>query len=325
MKNKIITFRESIRSTLSEILENDSKAILIGEDIGIYGGAFGVTRGLINKFSDRIIEPPISENSFVGVALGAAIGGYKPIVELMFSDFVTLAMDQIVNHAAKISYMYGEQLKAPMIIRLPSGGGRGYGASHSQSLESWFCHIPGLSVLYPSTPNDARGLLISATKENSPVIFFENKLSYDVKGEVNENEVINIGKAKTIKEGKDITIISYGRMLSIATKVSSELIKSNISVEIIDLRTLKPLDENLIINSVAKTGRVALLVESSPFSSVASEVISLISNKCFYNLKSPTMKFSALDTPIPSSTRLEKNIYPTAEEIVKKIYDNLST
>ena len=319
MKNNIITFREAIRSALFEQMLKDKRTILIGEDIGLYGGAFGVTRGLIDKFEDQIIETPISENSFVGVALGAAIGGYKPIVEIMFSDFVTLAMDQIINHAAKIRYIYAGQLNAPLIIRLPTGGGRGYGASHSQSLEAWFAHIPGLVVLYPSTPQDAKGLMLSAMQEKSPVIYFENKLLYDVKGSVNTNSNnIPIGSAKVLKNGEDVSLISYGRMLKFAEEASISLEQLGISAEILDLRSLKPLDENKIIQSVKKTGRVIVITESVSFSGIAAEVSALLADKCFDYMKSPISRITAMDVPIPSATRLEKNIFPNTEKIVEE-------
>ena len=316
--SRIISYREALKEAIVTQLDMDPSVLLIGEDIGQYGGAFGVTRGLIDKYPDRLIETPISENSFVGVALGLATDGMRPIVEIMFSDFVTLAMDQIVNHAAKVHYMYGGQLKAPMVIRLPSGGGRGYGASHSQSLEAWFSHVPGLTVLYPSSPADAKGLLMSAIEDDNPVIFFENKLLYDVKGDVPKEQYRTpIGKCQIVRPGDDLTIISYGRMVQISIDAAEKLSEHGINVEVLDLRSLRPIDEDGIRESVMRTGRLAIVSEAATRVGVAAEVAAIAAEQCFDYLTAPVIRISAADTPLPSATRLESKIFPTSDSVVE--------
>ena len=322
--SRIISYREALKEALVTQLDADPSVLLIGEDIGQYGGAFGVTRGLIEKYPDRLIETPISENSFVGVALGLATDGMRPVVEIMFSDFVTLAMDQIVNHAAKVHYMYAGQLKAPMVIRLPSGGGRGYGASHSQNFEAWFSHVPGLTVLSPSSPADAKGLLMSAIEYDNPVIFFENKLLYDVKGDVPEEPYRTpIGKCRIVRPGDDLTIISYGRMVNVAENAAEELSEHGVSVEVLDLRSLRPIDEEGIRESVMRTGRLAIVSEAAPRVGIAAEVAAIVAEQCFDYMTAPVIRISAADTPIPSATRLENKIFPTSDSVVDAISDVL--
>ena len=320
----VISLREAIRECIAERMAADRRVLLIGEDIGLYGGAFGVTRGLNERFADRIIETPISENGFVGVALGAAMGGYRPIVEIMFMDFVTLAMDQIVNHAAKIHYMYGGQVTAPLVIRLPGGGGRGYGASHSQSLEAWFVHTPGLIVLSPATPADAKGLLEAALDEDSPVIFVESKVLYDTKGEVPEEPYrVPIGKLRIARPGDDVTIAAYGRMVGTALSAADTLAELGISVEVLDLRSLKPLDIEGIAASVARTGRLAIVSEAPPQAGVAAEIAAVVAEHCFDDLLAPVIRLSAVDTPIPSARSLEEQVYPDAGTLVEMIVEKL--
>lgn len=322
--SRIISFREALKEALVTQLDQDPSVLLIGEDIGQYGGAFGVTRGLLDKYPDRLIETPISENSFVGVALGLATDGMRPIVEIMFSDFVTLAMDQIVNHAAKIHYMYAGQLSAPMVVRLPTGGGRGYGASHSQNFESWFSHVPGLTVLYPSTPADAKGLLMSAIEYDNPVIFFENKLLYDTKGHVPEEAYRTpIGKSRIIRPGEDLTLISYGRMVQVALDAAEQLALHGIEAEVMDLRSLRPIDEEGICEAAMRTGRLAIISEAAPRVGVAAEVAAIAAEHCFDYLTAPVIRISAADTPIPSATRLENKIFPTSDSVVEAVSDAL--
>jgi pyruvate/2-oxoglutarate/acetoin dehydrogenase E1 component len=322
--SRIISFREALRECFDERMAENKKVLLIGEDIGLYGGAFGVTRGLIDKYQDQIIETPISENGFVGVGLGAAMGGYRPIVEIMFMDFVTLAMDQIVNHAAKINFMYAGQIQAPLVIRLPGGGGRGYGASHSQSLEAWFAHVPGLIVLAPSTPADAKGLMHSAIDEDNPVIFIENKLLYDVKGEVPDAPFREpIGKLRVVRPGDDVSIVSYGRMVQVAIEAAEGLKNVGLSAEVIDLRSLKPIDREGLTNSINKTGRVAIVSESAPHVGIAAEVAAIAAEECYDSLMAPVLRLSASDSPIPSATRLEKYIFPNSENIIEAIANSL--
>lgn len=318
--SRVITYREALREALAERMEADPKVLLIGEDIGLYGGAFGVSRGLVDRFAAQMIETPISENGFVGVALGAAMGGYRPVVEIMFSDFVTLAMDQIVNHAAKINYMYAGQLKAPLVVRLPAGGGRGYGASHSQSLEAWFAHVPGLAVVCPSNAADAKGLMHAALDEDSPVIFVENKLLYDAKGVVPEESYrVPIGKARIAREGSDLTIAAYGRMVPLALDAADRLAELGMDAEVLDLRTLRPIDADAIAESVGRTGRLAVLSEAAPHVGIAAEVAAIAAERCWDCMTAPVLRLSALDTPIPSSTRLESHVFPTVDGVVEAI------
>lgn len=320
--SRIITYREALREALAARMQADPKLLLIGEDIGLYGGAFGVSRGLIERFASQIIETPISENGFVGVALGAAMGGYRSVVEIMFSDFVTLAMDQIVNHAAKIGYMYAGQLKVPLIVRLPSGGGRGYGASHSQSLEAWFAHVPGLVVLCPSNAADAKGLMNAALDEDSPVIFIENKLLYDAKSVVPEEDYrVPIGKARIVRDGADLTIVSYGRMVGLALDVAERMAELGQEVEVLDLRSLKPIDAEAIAQSVERTGRLVVLSEAAPHVGIAAEVAAIAAERCWDCMTAPVLRLSALDTPIPSSTRLESHVFPTVDGVVEAIVE----
>jgi len=318
---KSISYREAIREAIREEMENDEKVLLMGEDIGTYGGAFGVTSGLLERFGKtRIIETPISENSFVGVAIGVAMTGFKPIVEIMFMDFITLAMDQIINHAAKIHYIYGGQLSVPITIRTPAGAGRGYGASHSQSLESLFMNIPGLKVVAPYTPYSAKGLLKSAIVDESPVLFIENKLLYDLKQEIpDEPYYLPIGKADRFLEGRDVTLISYGRGLHISIEAARHVRDKGISVEMIDLATLKPLDKNTIIDSVKKTGRAVIVEEGHKTGGVGAEVSAIIAEECLEYLNGRIVRVGAEDCPIPSSMALEKAVLPDVDKIVNAL------
>ncbi|MEK7271168.1 MAG: alpha-ketoacid dehydrogenase subunit beta [Planctomycetota bacterium] len=313
-----LTFRDAIREALVEEMERDPAVFLLGEDIGLYGGAFGVTKGLLDRFgSKRVVEPPISENSFVGLAVGAAASGLRPVVEIMFMDFIALAMDPILNQASKLHYIYGGQVNVPLVIRAPSGAGRGYGASHSQSLETLFQPIPGLKIVVPSTPADAKGLLKSAIRDDSPVLFVEPKLLYGVKGEVPAGEhLVPIGKARIARVGTDVSILAIGRAVGWAMEAAEKLEAKGKSAEVVDLRTLKPLDGDAIAASVRKTGR-AVVVEESPMSGgVGAEVLARVAETCFSALKGPVARVAVPDVPIPASTSLEASILPDADAVV---------
>jgi pyruvate/2-oxoglutarate/acetoin dehydrogenase E1 component len=318
---KEISYLQAIREALAEEMKRDSSVFLFGEDIGVYGGAFGVTKGLIEEFGEkRVIDSPMSEAAIVGVATGAAIGGLRPVVEIMFMDFITLAMDQIVNHAAKVRYMYNGQFHAPIVVRTPAGAGRGYGCSHSQSFESWFMHVPGLKVIAPSTPADVKGLLKSAIRDNNPVIFIENKLLYKIKGQVPEEDyIIPLGLADVKQEGKDVTIATYSRMVSLALEASKELQKDGIDVEVIDLRTLLPLDIETIISSIKKTKKLLVLGEDCKTAGVGAEISAQVAEKGFHYLEKPIKRIACEDSPIPCSPIMEDHILPDKAKIIKEV------
>lgn len=317
-----ITLKQAIGDALREEMIHDDKVFLIGEDIGLYGGCFGVTSGLLEEFgADRIMETPISENAFTAMAVGAAMAGYRPVVEIMFSDFLTVAMDAIVNQAAKQRFMLGGQVKAPMVIRTPTGSGTSAAAQHSQSLEAWFCHVPGLQVVMPSTPYDAKGLLKSAIRSDNPVLFFEHKLGYAVSGEVPEEDyLVPIGKADIKREGRDITIISYSYTLQKALMAAEMLEEDGIDAEVVDLRTLSPLDTETIISSVKKTRKVLITHESVQNYGVGAEVAAVIADSdAFFCLEQPVRRFGGMFIPMPFTPTLEAQAVPQAETIYEKV------
>ena len=321
-----LSMREAIRGALREELIHDKTVFLIGEDLGTYGGCFDVTQGLLKEFgSDRVIDTPISEGGFTGMAVGAAMAGYRPVVELMFCDFSTCAMDAIANQAAKQRFMMGGQVNVPMVIRMPFGCGTGAAAQHSQSLEAWFCHVPGLYVAAPSGAYDAKGLLKTAIRTNTPVIFLEHKLCYPLTEEVPETEyTIPFGKAVIRRPGTDITIISYSHMLHKSLCAAQRLEQTGISAEIVDLRSLFPLDTQTILQSAEKTGRVLIVHESVQKFGIGAEIASVIAGSdAFYSLKCPIKRLGGADMPIPFSPSLEAacvpqpdNIYESAKQMV---------
>lgn len=302
-------------------MRKDSSVFIVGEDIGKYGGAFKVTKGLLEEFGkERVKDTPISESAIIGAATGAAVCGMKPVVEIMFMDFITTAMDQIVNHAAKMKYIYGGKVSVPLVIRTPAGAKGGYGASHSQSLESWFIHVPGLKVVAPSSPYDAKGLLKSAIRDNNPVLFIEHKILYSEKGEVPADDyIIPIGKAEIKKQGKDLTIISYSRMLNLCLEAAKELEKTGKSIEVVDLMTLSPLDTQTIFDSVQKTGRVVIVEEGCKTGGMGAELASLILENCFDYLDVPIKRIATPDIPIPCTPALENLAIPNKEKIIEGI------
>lgn len=319
-----IYYLDAIKEALSQQMEADERIFLIGEDIGVYGGAFGLTAGMLDKFGkDRIMDTPISEQGIVGIAIGAALMGLRPIVEIMFSDFLILALEQVANQAAKIHYMFGGKATVPLVIRTPGGGGTGAAAQHSQSLEAIINHIPGLKVIMPSTPYDAKGLLISAIADPNPVIFLEHKLLYKkIKGEVPEKIYsIPLGKADIKKEGKDITVVATSFMLQKVLKVADNLLSKGIDIEVIDPRTIKPLDLETIVESVKKTGRVVLVEEACYTGGFTSFIASEIQAKAFDWLDAPINRITGLDCPIPYSPVLENAVIPSEERIEKGILE----
>ena len=315
-----ITYLEAVREAMVQEMRVNNDVFLMGEDIGIYGGPFGLTKGMIEEFGpERVRNTPISESALTGSAVGAALMGMRPIVELQFSDFITVAMDNIVNQAAKIRYMFGGKGKVPIVVRTPSGSGVGFAAQHSQSLEAWFTHVPGLKVVQPSTPYDAKGLLRAAIEDDNPVLFYEHKLLYGLKGEVPEESYsIPLGKADVKREGSDITIVATSIMVQRALEAAKLLEAQGISVEVVDPRTLFPLDEETIVNSVKKTGRVIVVYEAVKRGGFGAEIASLIAeSEAFDYLDAPIIRLGGAAVPIPYNTILEQKAVPQIDDIVK--------
>jgi 2-oxoisovalerate dehydrogenase E1 component beta subunit len=315
-----ITYIEAIRQALWEEMERDERVFLIGEDIGVYGGAFKITLGFLEKFGqDRVIDTPICESAIVGSAVGAALMGLRPVVEMQFSDFIACAFDQIVNMAAKFHYRTGTSV--PLVIRAPSGGGVHGGPFHSQNPEAWFVHVPGLKVLAPSTPYDAKGLLKAAIRDPDPVIYFEHKYLYRrIKGKVPDDDfAVPIGKAEVRREGTDVSVISYGAMVHQAFEAANRVSAKGISVEILDLRTLAPLDRDAVIATARKTGKVVIAHEATRTGGVGGEVAATIAEAAFDRLDGPLLRVTAPDTPVPFTAPLEEAFLPNADRIAAAI------
>ena len=303
-----ITFRQALNDTLREELQRDENVFLMGEEIGNFEGSYKITAGLMKEFGpQRVVDTPIAENGFVGMATGAAMLGLRPIVEIMTINFIIMAMDEIVNHAAKIYYMFGGQCPIPMVIRTPGGGGQQLSATHSQNLEVWFAHVPGLKVVAPATPEDAKGLLRSAILDNNPVIFLENLALYNLKGEVPDGYYTTpIGKAKVAKEGTDLTIISYSNMVSVALEVARRMQQeSGLNIEVVDIRSLRPLDTETLINSVKKTNRAIIFEGDWRSYGVGAEIVAMLQEEAFDYLDAPIKRIAALEVPLPYSKPLE--------------------
>ncbi|HTD18543.1 MAG TPA: alpha-ketoacid dehydrogenase subunit beta [Ktedonobacteraceae bacterium] len=317
-----ITYRQALHDTLREELLRDENVFLIGEEIGIFEGSYKITAGLLKEFgSKRVVDTPICENGFVGMATGAAMLGLRPVVEIMTINFIVLAMDEIVNHAAKIHYMFGGQCPVPMVIRTPGGGGQQLSATHSQSLEVWFAHVPGLKVVTPSNPADAKGLLRASIRDNNPVIFLENLALYNTKGEVPAGEYVEpIGKAKITKEGTDLTVISYSRMAAIALDVARRLEQEKkLNIEVVDVRSLRPLDHTTIINSVKKTNRAIIFEEDWRFFGVGAEIAATLQEETFDYLDAPIKRVASLEVPLPYSKPLEIAALTGAKQLIEAI------
>ena len=319
--NRILTYREALGEGIREEMERDDRVFIIGEDVGVYGGAYKVSKGLIEIFGEkRVIDAPLSESLIVGAGVGAALIGLRPISEIMYIDFATLASDQIINQAAKFHFMTGGNVKVPMVIRTQQGTGRSAAAQHSQSLETWYAHIPGLKVVIPSTPYDAKGLIKSAIRDDNPVLFIEHKALYTHKGEVPEEDyTIELGKADIKKEGTDITILTYSKMVHFCLEAAEKIEKeSQISVEIIDLRTLKPFDEQTIKTSLQKTNKVLIVTESNKTAGMSAELFAK-SYELIPSLKQ-AVRLAGKDTIIACSPVLEKYSVPSVEEIENELY-----
>lgn len=317
-----ITYLEAIRQTLWEEMKRDERVFIIGEDIGRYGGAFGVTYGMLDEFGpERIRETPISEPTIIAAAIGASLLGMRPVAEIMFMDFAMLSLDQLGNQAAKIRYMFGGKASVPMVVRMPGGSGTGAAAQHSQSLETLLMHIPGLKVAMPSTPYDAKGLLLTAIRDPNPVCFVEQKLLYKSKGEVPDGEfTIPFGVADVKRQGKDLTVVTNGTMLLRTLAVVERLAQEGMDVEVIDPRTLVPLDQETIINSVCKTGRLLVIHEACQTGGWAGEIIATVTgSRAFDYLDTPARRLAGKDCPIPYNRGLERAAVPQEEDIEAEI------
>ena len=316
-----ITVRESLNEAMRQEMENDETVIVMGCDVAIRGNPFGVTKGLLKQFgSKRVIDTPISEAAFTGMGIGAAAMGLKPIVEILYSDWITLASDQIVNMAAKMRYMFGGNIEMPLVIRAPFGAGGGNAAQHSQSFENWFNHIPGLKVVAPITPYDLKGMLITAIRDKNPVIFFEHKRAYQMKGEVPEElYTVPFGKAAIRREGKDVTIISYSMMSIHAIEAAKELAKEGIDCEVIDLRSIVPMDYETVMDSIKKTNRVVVTQEANLRGGFAADVVAEIIDRGFDLLDAPPVRVGGLNVPMPYNMGLENHVIPGKETIINAV------
>jgi pyruvate/2-oxoglutarate/acetoin dehydrogenase E1 component len=325
MENHImreITFSQAVNEAIAEEMRRDKDVFIMGEDVAEAGTPFKILSGLVEEFGvQRVLDTPISEPGFTGIAVGAAMTGSRPIVDLMFGDFLFLVMDQLANQAAKQHYMSGGKLKVPMVLRTNLGATRRSAAQHSQSLQAMVAHIPGLKVAMPSSPYEAKGLMKTAIRDNNPVVIFEDKLMYQVKGEVPEEEyLIPFGQANILRSGDDITLIATSSMVQIAEEAAVQLAAVNISAEVVDLRTLVPLDEKTILESVKKTSRVIILDEGHQSYGVTAEIAGRISEKAFYHLDAPVARMGAMDVPVPFSPALEDLTVPTVEAVVSKAH-----
>jgi pyruvate dehydrogenase E1 component beta subunit len=316
-----ITYGEAIRAALREEMERDWRVFLMGEDVALYGGAFKVTEGLYEAFGEeRVRDTPISEAAIIGTGLGAALTGMRPVVEIMFGDFITNAMDQLVNQMAKMHYMSGGKLKAPLVVRTTMGAGRSSAAQHSQSLHAWLAHIPGIKVALPSTPYDAKGLLKAAIRDDDPVVLFEDKMMYKLKGPVPEEEyTVPLGKSFVRREGQDVTVVATSSMVHVALSAAETLAQEGIGLEVIDPCTLVPLDTEPILHSVRKTSRAIVIDEGYPYYGVNAEMVAVIMEGAFDYLDAPIVRIGASNTPVPFSPALEMPSIPSEENVIEAV------
>ncbi|WBL25039.1 pyruvate dehydrogenase complex E1 component subunit beta [Zunongwangia sp. HGR-M22] len=318
---KTIQFREAVQQAMSEEMRKDESIYLMGEEVAEYNGAYKASKGMLDEFGpDRVIDTPISELGFSGIGIGSAMNGNRPIIEFMTFNFSLVGIDQIINNAAKIRQMSGGQFNCPIVFRGPTASAGQLGATHSQAFESWYANCPGLKVIVPSNPYDAKGLLKAAIRDDDPVIFMESEQMYGDKGEVPEEEyVIEIGKADIKREGSDVTIVSFGKIIKEAYKAADELEKEGISAEVIDLRTIRPMDHATIIESVKKTNRLVILEEAWPFGNISTEITYQVQEQAFDFLDAPIIKINTADTPAPYSPVLLKEWLPNSEDVVKAV------
>jgi pyruvate/2-oxoglutarate/acetoin dehydrogenase E1 component len=323
----VITVRQALNDAMKEEMRLDSTVITLGCDVGNRGGPFGITKDLLGEFGPkRVIDTPISEPAFTGAGVGAAATGLRPVVEILYSDWITLSMDQLVNMAAKMRYMFGGKVNMPLVVRAPFGAGGGNAAQHSQSFESWFNHVPGFKVVAPITPYDVKGMLKAAIRDDNPVIFFEHKRSYQMKGEVPEGDyIVPLGKAAIRREGTDVTIVSYSMMSIKAQQAAEELVEEGISCEVIDLRSILPLDYETVMKSIAKTSRVVVTQEANLRGGLAADIVAEIIDRGFDLLDAPPARVGGLNVPMPYNMGLENYVIPSVESIktaVRKVLNN---
>ena len=320
----LMTYGEAIREGMSIRMRENPNVVLFGEDVGAFGGCFGVSAGMFDEFGpERVRDTPISEGAIIGCAVGAAATGLRPIAELMFCDFLTVGMDQLVNQAAKMRYMFGGKISMPMVVRLPAGAGTGAAAQHSQSLEAWLTHVPGLKVVYPSCAQDALGLMLAAIDDEDPVMYFEQKTLFGVKGEVTSLEPIPLGKGRVARPGSDLSIITYGKQVYDALEAADKLAGEGVDVEVIDLRSLYPLDKELIGETIAKTHKAIVITEEVKRGGYGGEISAIIGEEFFDYLDAPVIRIGALDTPVPFAPNLEQYYIPNAQDILvaaKKLF-----
>jgi pyruvate dehydrogenase E1 component beta subunit len=316
---RIIQFREALREAMNEEMRRDSDIILLGEEVAEYNGAYKVSQGMLDEFgAKRIVDTPIAELGFTGIGIGMAMNGLRPIVEFMTFNFSLVAIDQVINAAAKLYQMSGGQFNIPMVFRGPTGSAGQLGAQHSQAFENWYANCPGLKVVVPSNPYDAKGLLKTAIRDNDPVIFMESEQMYGDKGEVPEEEyLIPIGKADIKREGTDITIVSFGKIMKVVLLAAEELMKENISVEVIDLRTVRPIDYFTVIESVKKTNRLIIVEEAWPLASISTEITYMVQKNAFDYLDAPIRRINTTDTPLGYAPTFVQEFLPTVEKVVK--------
>ncbi|MCM2255904.1 MAG: pyruvate dehydrogenase complex E1 component subunit beta [Vicinamibacteria bacterium] len=321
----ILTMREALNQAMREEMSRDQNVFLLGEEVGAYQGAYKITQGLLAQFGEwRVRDTPIAEEAIAGIAVGSAFIGLRPIAEMMTFNFAILAMDMIVNHAAKYRYMSGGQMRCPMVLRGPSGAAAQVAAQHSQAFEAWFAHVPGLVVAMPSTPKDAKGLLKAAIRDDNPVIFMENEVLYNLKGEVPDEEYhIPLGQGEVKRQGKDVTIVAWSRCCVTALAAAETLAKEGIEAEVIDPRTLRPFDEDLVFDSVRKTGRCVIVEEAWPVASFGAWVADRVQRECFDALDSPVLRINAPDVPMPYSKVLEKAYVPQPERVIEAVHQAL--
>jgi pyruvate dehydrogenase E1 component subunit beta len=318
----VIAFREALNQAMREEMQRDETVFLMGEEVGAYNGAYKVTKGLLDEFGPkRVLDTPITELGFTGLGVGAAMTGLRPIVEMMTFNFSLLALDEIVNCAAKMLYMSGGQLGVPMVVRGPGGAGHQLAATHSQALESWFCHIPGLKVVTPSTPADAKGLLKSSIRDNNTVIFIESEVLYGLKGEVPEGEyTIPLGVAEIKRPGNDVTLVAHAKMVHVALQAAEELEKEGIDAEVVDPRTLRPLDTGTILQSIRKTNRAVIVEEGWPFCGIGAQVVDTIQHQAFDYLDAPILRVTGIDVPMPYSKPLEHLHAPDKARVIDAVH-----
>ena len=313
-----LTYRDALNQALREEMQRDADVFLMGEEVGVYQGAYKVSRGLLEEFGPkRVVDTPIAELGFAGIGVGAAMGGLRPVIEFMTWNFAVLALDQIVNSAAKMLYMSGGQLRMPIVFRGPNGAALQLGSQHSQAWESWLAHIPGLKVVAPATPADAKGLLKSAIRDNNPVIVLEGEMLYNTKGEVPDGEYLTpIGKADVKRAGKDVTLVCHSKTVALTLKAAEQLAEQRVSAEVLDLRSLRPMDEAAVLESVAKTNRCVVVEEGWPHAGIGAQVVDIVQRDAFDHLDAPVLRVTQADVPMPYNKHLERLAKPSPEKVV---------